>query len=54
MLTIISKHQALQYSENLESIVKSIVHSMYENIVDDDIYNKDLFIILDQCFKLIV
>ena len=27
---------------------------MYENIVDDDIYNKDLFIILNECFKLIV
>ena len=27
---------------------------MYQNIVDDDIYNKDIFIILDQCFNLIV
>lgn len=27
---------------------------MYENIVDDDIYNKDVFIILNDCFKLIV
>lgn len=27
---------------------------MYENIVDEDIYNKDIFIILNECFKLIV
>lgn len=27
---------------------------MYENIVDDDIYNKDLFFIINEAFKLIV
>lgn len=54
MLTLINKHQLCGNCENLESIVKSIVHSMYENIVDDDIYNKDLFFIINQAFKLIV
>jgi hypothetical protein len=54
MLTIIRKHHSIACSDNTQSVVKVIVHSMYENIVDDDIYNKDIFIILNECFKLIV
>jgi uncharacterized protein YaiI (UPF0178 family) len=54
MLTIIRRHHALSLKDNLESIVKAIVHSMYDNIVDDDIYNKDVFVILNECFKLVI
>lgn len=46
MLTIIKKHQSWSNKESFESIAKAIAHSMYENIVDDDIYNKDYFIII--------
>lgn len=54
MLTIIRRHHALGLKDNLESIVKAIVHNMYDNIVDDDIYNKDVFVILNECFKLVI
>ena len=54
MITLLKKHSTWNKTDSLESICKVIVNSMYENIVDDDIYNKDYFYIIKEGFLMII
>lgn len=54
MMEIIKKHMQWHKTDSFVSVVKVIVNSMYENVVDDDIYSKDILKILDGIAKLLV
>lgn len=54
MMAIIKKHQHNLNLSSFQSLAKVIVNSMYENIVDDDVFNKDLLKIVVFCLKTII
>lgn len=54
MISVIKKHMQLHNTHSYDSVVKIIVNSMYENVVDDHIYNKDILKILDGVANLLI
>ena len=53
-MILIRKHQNEKKHESLLGIIKIIVGSMYENIVNDEIFEKDVIFLLGDVIKLIV
>lgn len=51
MMILIEKYQNTTNIESFSSLFKVIVNSMYENIVDDDVFNKDLIKLIVFCLK---
>jgi hypothetical protein len=51
MAILIRKYQSSLPAESMASLARVIVSSMYENIVDDDVYNKDLLKIVAFCIR---
>lgn len=49
MMILIDKYQNADNLDSLASLFKTIVNSMYENIVDDDVFHKDLIKIITFC-----
>ncbi len=54
MLALIKRHTNWSDISSFKSICKVIVNSMYENLVDDDVYNKDILIIIKYVLDSIV
>lgn len=51
MMILIEKYQSTADVDSFASLMKVIVNSMYENIVDDDVFNKDIIKLLVFCIK---
>lgn len=54
MVILIRKYQSSLPAEVMTSLAKVIVNSMYENIVDDDVYNKDILKIVFFCIRELI
>ncbi len=54
MVILIRKYQSSLSVEVMTSLAKVIVSSMYENIVDDDVYNKDILKIIIFCIRHLI
>jgi hypothetical protein len=54
MMILIEKNQNNSNIESFTSLAKVIVSCMYENIVDDDVFNKDLIKIIIYCVKKLI
>lgn len=53
-MALINKYQNSSNLDSYCSLIKVIVNSMYDNIVDDNVFNKDLIKIIIFCVKKIV
>lgn len=53
-MQIIKKHQNWLKVESFQGVIKSIIGSMYENIVNDEIFEKDLIFLIGDVIELIV
>ncbi len=51
MMVLVDKHMNHSSLDSLVPLAKAIANSMYENIVDDDVFNKDLLKIIAFCLK---
>lgn len=51
MMVIIEKYLNYSNLDSLVSLAKTIANSMYENVVDDDVFNKDILKIIAFCLK---
>ena len=53
MMGLLQKYEEAGQVDRLAPIFRSVVGSMYENIVDDDIFRKDLLRIVVFCIRRI-
>ena len=51
MMALMDKYEHMPSLEEVAPLFKSIVGSMYENIVDDDVFQKDLLKIIVFCVR---
>ena len=51
MMKIVEKCENSQNNSSLSSLLRCVAQSMYDNIVDDNIFSKDILKILIFCFK---
>ena len=51
MMELLHKYEEVGQVELLVPVFRSIIWSMYENIVDDDIFRKDLLRIIVFCIR---
>lgn len=54
MMILIGKYQHSTNMDGLASLAKVIVSCMYENIVDDEVYHKDVLKIIVFCVRKLV
>jgi hypothetical protein len=54
MVILIRKYQSSLPAEAMGSLAKVIISSMYENIVDDDVYHKDILKIVIFCIRELI
>ena len=54
MLAVIKKHNSWEKVEGFAGIIRIIITSMYDNVVDDELAHKDILYLLNGVIKLIV
>ncbi len=54
MLAVIKKHNKWEKTDGFSGIVKIIIGSMYDNVVDDQLAHKDILYLMNGVIKLIV
>lgn len=53
-LSIIKKHNSWEKTDNFAGVIRVMITSMYENVVDDDLTHKDILYLINGVIKLIV
>lgn len=54
MLVVVKKHNSWQKMEGFTGIIKIIINSMYDNVVDDDLAHKDILYFMDGVVRLVI
>lgn len=54
MLVVVKKHNTWQKMEGFAGIIKIVINSMYDNVVDDDLAHKDILYFMDGVVRLVI